>query len=159
MAAVVDPLGWPSPDPKLLLLADIDGRPGSEPVIALSPGAVYRPGAVFTAVDGDLVRMRLRGTSSGLPELFPFYDEFPTGVDCSAASGEIVVTVSRFAPQGDDSIFGITRILYRSDRAGRALFRAVDQKEFVVDCCNGEAKQRWPETANDPFRSCPHIVR
>jgi hypothetical protein len=157
MASVVEPLDWPSTDPKLLLLADIDGRPGLEPVIALSPGAVFRPGAVFTVLEGGLVRMRLRGNDSGsLPNLFPFYDEFPTGVDCADSSGEIVVTVSQFAPQGDDSVFGITRILYRADRTS---FRLVDQKEFVVDCCNEEAKQRWPETADDPFRSCPGRVQ
>ena len=156
MAALVQPLDWPSPDPKLLLLADIDGRLGLEPVVALSPGAVFRPGAVFTVSDGDLVRMRLSGYGSGsLSDLFPFYDEFPIGVDCRDASGEIVVTVSEFAPQGNDSVFGITRTFYRPDRA---TFRPVGQKEFVVDCCNEEAKKRWPETADDPFRSCPGRV-
>lgn len=57
MAALVEPLDWPSTDPKLLLLADIDGRLGLEPVVALSPGAVFRPGAVFTVSDRDLVRI------------------------------------------------------------------------------------------------------
>jgi hypothetical protein len=156
MAARVAPLSWPSTDPRLLLLADIEGRPGLEPVVALSPGAVFRPGAVFTVSDGDLARMRLKGNDSGsLPNLFPFYDEFPTGVDCTDTSGEIVVTVSQFAPPGNDSMFGITRIFYRSDHA---TFRLVDEKEFVVDCCNEEAKQRWPETADDPFRRCPGRV-
>jgi hypothetical protein len=157
MAARLEPLDWPSTDPKLLLLADIDGRPGLEPVVALSPGAVFRPGAVFTVSDGDLVRMRLGGDDSGsLPNLFPFYDEFPTGVDCTESSGEIVVTVSQFAPQGNDSVFGITRTFYRPDRA---TFRPADRKEFEVNCCNEESKQRWPETADDPFRSCPGRVQ
>jgi hypothetical protein len=157
MAALVGPLDWPSADPKILLLADIDGRPGLEPVVALSPGAVFRPGAVFTVSAGHLARMRMNGEDLGShSNLFPFYDEFPTGVDCTDSSGEIVVTVSQFAPQGDDSVFGVTRTFYRPDRA---TFRSVDQEEFVVDCCNEEAKQRWPETADDPFRSCPGRVQ
>jgi hypothetical protein len=157
MAALVKPLDWPTADPKILLLADIDGQPGLEPVVALSPGAVFRPGAVFTVSNGHLARMRMDGEESGgLTNLFPFYDEFPTGVDCTDSSGEIVVTVSQFAPQGDDSVFGVTRTFYRPDRA---TFRSVDQEEFVVDCCNEEAKQRWPETADDPFRSCPGLVQ
>ena len=157
MASLVEPLDWPSADPKLLLLADIDGRPGLEPVVALSPGAVFRPGAVFTVLDGELAHMRLNGEDSGShPNLFPFYNEFPAGVDCTDSSGEIVVTRSQFAPQGNDSVFGITRTFYRPDRA---TFRPVDREDFVVDCCNEEAKQRWPETADNPFRSCPGRVQ
>jgi hypothetical protein len=101
--------------------------------------------------------MRLRGNDSGsLPNLFPFYDEFPTGVDCTDSSGEIVVTVSQFAPDGNDSVFGITRTFYRADRV---TFRPIGQEESVVDCCNEEAEMRWPETADDPFRSCPGRLR
>ena len=152
LSARLEPLEWPSSDPKLLLLANVDGHPGSEPVVALSPGAVYRPGAVFTISDGVLVRMRLRGKASGTSaDLFPFYDEFPTGVDCTQRPGEIALIVSEFAPEGDDSVFAITRSFYRSE--GTA-FRRVNREEFVIDCCNGEARKRWPETANDPFRSC-----
>ena len=44
-AATVPPLGWPGGNPQLLLLAEIDGRPGLEPVVTLSPANVYRPGA------------------------------------------------------------------------------------------------------------------
>jgi hypothetical protein len=152
MTAVVEPLEWPSPDPKLLLLAEIDGRPGFEPVVSLSPGAVFRPGEVYTVLKGTLARMRLAGENTGsYPHLFPFFDEFPTGVDCTDSPGEIVVTASEFAPDGDDSILGITRTIYRSNRA---TFRPVSQENFMVDCCNDEALQRWPETADDPFRSC-----
>ena len=155
--APIKSLEWPSSEPELFLLAEIDGRPGLEPVVALSPGAVFRPGAVFTVVDGELVRMRLDGEGSGsLPDLFPFFDEFPTGVDCTDKTGEIVVTVSEFAPRGDDSVFGITRTFYRADGA---IFRRIGREESLVDCCNGEAKQRWPETADDPFRSCSGRVR
>lgn len=157
MTAVVEPLEWPSPDPKLLLLAEIDGRSGLEPVVALSPGAVNRPGEVYTVLKGKLARMRLAGESPGpFPHLFPFYNEFPSGVDCTDSPGEIVETASQFAPGGDDSVYGITRTIYRSDRA---TFRPVNQEEFVVDCCNEEAKRRWPETADDPFRTCSGRVQ
>ena len=40
--ARVPPLSWPGTDPQLLLLVEVDGRPGLEPVVALSPRAVYR---------------------------------------------------------------------------------------------------------------------
>jgi hypothetical protein len=155
MAVVVDPLDWPSRDPKLLLLAQIEGRPGLETVVALSPGAVFRPGGVFTVADGKLIRMRLGGKDSGTQRLFPFYDEFPTGVDCTDLPREIVVTVSQFAPRRDDSVFGITRTFYRPEGA---TFWPKGRKRLVVDCCNEEAKRRWPETADDPFRSCPDLV-
>ena len=59
VSARVKPLPWPGTDPRLLLLAEIDGRAGVEPVVALSPAAVYRPGAVFTVRHGELARMRL----------------------------------------------------------------------------------------------------
>jgi hypothetical protein len=46
-------LAWPGTDPQLLLLAQVDGRPGLEPVVAMSSAAaVYRPGAVFTLRHG-----------------------------------------------------------------------------------------------------------
>jgi hypothetical protein len=93
LSAVVKPLGWPSADPRLLLLAEIDGRTGLEPVVAMSPGAVFRPGEVYTFMDPTLARMKLAGG-----RLFPFYDEFPTGVDCTQTPGQIVVTQSQFAP-------------------------------------------------------------
>ena len=59
IAAPVRPLPWPGTAPRLLLLAEIDGRAGVEPVVTLSPANVYRPGAVFAARDGGLVRLRL----------------------------------------------------------------------------------------------------
>ena len=92
VAATVPPLGWPGGNPQLLLLAEIDGRPGLEPVITLSPANVYRPGMVFTLSRGELLRMRLEQATA--PEHFPLYDEFPAGVDCAGRPGTIVVTRS-----------------------------------------------------------------
>ena len=152
--AVLDPLEWPSTDPKLRLLAEIDGRDGLEVVVALSPApAVYRPGVVLTSVRTELVPMRLGGRGAGpYPHLVPFHDEVPSGVDCTGKRGEIVVTRSSFGPDGDDSVFEVTRTSYR---AGGTTFRPVDEYRAIVDCCNEEAARRWPETTDDPFRTCP----
>ena len=157
MTALLEPLDWPSPDPKLRLLAEINGRAGLEVVVALSPApAVSRSGAVFTVVRTELALMRLGGKGAGPdPHLLPFYDEFPAGVDCTDPPGQIVVTGSIFAPRGDDSEFGITRTFYRAE--GTA-FQPIDEENLFVDCCNEEASRRWPETADDPFRSCPDRV-
>jgi hypothetical protein len=148
--AAVEPLDWPGTDPALLLLAEIDGRPGLEPVLTLSPAAVYQPGAVFTVRDGGLERMRLEdGAPSRLyPELFPLDDEFPAGVDC-AGPGRIVVTVGGLAA-GGDRFWDVTRTLLRASGRGFALIR---RQRFRIEV-GPEAQQRWPELASDPFRSC-----
>ena len=147
--ARVAPLPWPGTDPDLLLLVEIDGRSGLEPVIALSPAAVYQPGAVFTMGDGRLTRMRLLGTDAD--ELFPFYDEFPAGVDCAAEPGTLVVTFGDLADGGkDDRHWEITRTVFRAAGSG---FERVRDRELLVEV-GPEARQRWPEVRGDPFRTC-----
>jgi hypothetical protein len=151
--APVAPLSWPGTDPDLLLLAEVDGRSGVEPVIALSPAAVYRPGAVFTMRDGELRRMRLIGIAAG--DLFPFYDEFPAGVDCAPEPGAIVVTFGHLADRGeDDRHWDITRSVYR---AAGSRFEPVRDEEFRVEV-GPEAERRWPEIRGDPFLSCADRV-
>jgi hypothetical protein len=145
--ARVPPLSWPGTDPRLLLLAEIDGRPGVEPVVAMSPAAVYRPGAVFALRKGALVRMRLEKAS--VPGLFPFADEFPAGVDCAGPPGTIVVTQGRLA-DGSDSRYDVTRSFYRA--AGTRFSLARDE-HFQVGVGN-DARQRWPEVRGDPFIRC-----
>jgi hypothetical protein len=154
--AAVEPLDWPGTDPALLLLAEIDGRPGLEPVLTLSPAAVYQPGAVFTVRGGGLARMRLEaGAPSRLyPELFPLDDEFPAGVDCAERPGRIVVTVGSLA-EGGDRFWDVTRTLLRASGSG---FEPIRRQRFRVEV-GPEAQQRWPELAGDPFRSCPDRVR
>jgi hypothetical protein len=147
LTAPVDPLPWPGTDPKLLLLAEIDGRSGAEPVVALSPLAVYRPGLVFTMRDGELAQMQLE--EEGVMGLFPFYDEFPAGVDCAGQPGTIVVTLGRLKG-ADDSHWHVTRTVYRVAGIG---FEPVGDEQFTVEV-GPEAKQRWPEIADDPFRTC-----
>jgi hypothetical protein len=145
--ATVPPLPWPGTDPQLLLLAEIDGRPGLEPVLTLAPAAVYRPGAVFMLSRGTLLRMRLE--SVPVPELFPFYDEFPAGVDCARQPGTIVATQSRIADEGDGR-WDVTRSFYR---AAGARFGLVREERFQVEV-GPKAGKRWPEVRGEPFRHC-----
>jgi hypothetical protein len=145
--ATVPPLPWPGTDPHLLLLAEIDGRPGLEPVITLSPAAVYRPGAVFTLSRRTLLRMRLERVP--VPELFPFSDEFPAGVDCAGQPGTIVVTQSRIAKKSDGR-WDLTRSFYR---VAGARFALVRDERFQVEVGPGAGK-RWPEVRGDPFLRC-----
>jgi hypothetical protein len=153
VAAVVEPLPWPGTDPRLLLLVEVDGRAGLEPVIALSPPAVYRPGAVFTFWNGELERMRLQGRRPA--DLFPFADEFPAGVDCVGGPGTIVVTSGSLADAGrDDRHWAVTRSRYR---AAGTRFVLVRSEEFRVEV-GPEVKQRWPELRGDPFLSCEERI-
>jgi hypothetical protein len=153
VAAPVKPLPWPGTNPKLLLLAEIDGRAGLEMVVTLSPANVFRPGAVFTLRRGELARMRVERRYS--PELFPFYDEFPAGVDCAGEPGSIVLTLGDLADGGkDDSHWDVTRAFY--DVAGTH-FELVRKQTFLVEV-GPEAKQRWPEVRDRPFLSCPNRV-
>jgi hypothetical protein len=149
--ARVTPLAWPGTDPRLLLLAEIDGRPGLEPVVAMSPAAVYRPGANFTLRQGGLVRMRL--DHAPVAGLFPFYDELPAGVDCAGQPGTIVVTQSRIADRGD-RYWEVTRSFYRAAGVRFALVRNVRLEVEAGD----EARRRWPEVRGDPFLRCPDRV-
>lgn len=153
VVARVKPLAWPGTDPELLLLAEIEGRAGLEPVVSLSPLAVYRPGGVFTVRQGELARMRVEDLFP--PELVPFDDEFPAGVDCAAQPGKIVVTHGGLADEGrDDSHWDISRSFYRADGDH---FELVRREEFRIRVGSGD-EQRWPELGGRPFLSCPNKV-
>ena len=150
--ANVPPLDWPGTDPRLLLLAGIDGRPGLEPVVAMtSIAAVYRPGAVFTLRRGKLLPLRLE--RAPVPRLFPFSDEFPAGVDCAERPGTIVVTWSRIAP-GGDRFWDLRRRFYRADGTRFVFVRA---ERFLV-AVGPDAPRRWPEVRGTPFLRCPGRV-
>lgn len=136
LTAAVRPLPWPGTDPRLLLLAQVDGRGGVEPVVSLSPAAVYRPGAVFTLHEGRLARMRLAGS-----RLFPLDDEFPADVDCTGEPGTLVVTVGE--PGDPDTHWDIRRSTYRP--AG-VRFERVQTERLRVAV--GEP------VGGAPFRSC-----
>ncbi len=152
-AAPVEPLEWPGTNPKLVLLADIDAQAGLEAAITMSPANVYRPGAVFTLRDGQLARTRVERLA--VPELVPFYDEFPMGVDCAGEPGSIVVTIGGLKDAGvDDSHWDVRRSFYR---AADTTFEFVRKQEFRVDV-GPEAGRRWPEVRGRPFLSCPNRV-
>ena len=136
IAATVRPLPWPGTRPRLMQVAEIDGRAGVEPVVTLSPANVYRPGAVFAARDGELVRLRL-----GRGNLFPLDDEFPTGVDCTGEAGTIEVITSEVA--ADDSFWDVTRSTYRA--RGRR-FRRLSRERFRAPV--------GTELTGEAFRSC-----
>jgi hypothetical protein len=150
VAAPVKPLPWPGTSPHLLLLAEIDGRAGLEPIVTLSPAAVYRPGAVFTIHNGKLAQLRLEGARPA--SLFPLYDEFPSGVDCAGDRGTIVATFGNVAEP--DSHWDIKRSVYRADGLRFELLRTERSRVKV----GPEAAQRWPEVGGDAFRSCPDRV-
>jgi hypothetical protein len=136
VVAPVKPLPWFGTDPRLLLLAEIDGRRGVEAVVSMSPAAVYRPGRVFTVRDGELVRMRLAGT-----DLFPLHDEFPAGTDCADEPGQIVVTTGEVGRP--DSHYDVERSVYE---ARGARFQRLRTERFRVEVDR--------EERGAPFRSC-----
>ncbi len=150
--AVIAPLEWPGTAPEPRLLAEIDGRPGVEVVVDLSPAGVYRPGAVFAVVGGALERLELQLQGALSAELFPLDDEFPAGVDCTGDAGTIVVTLGAFA-EGGDTRWELTRTTYRADGSS---FVRIGRETAVVDV--GTEADRWPELAGEPFRSCPFVT-
>jgi hypothetical protein len=89
----------------------------------------------------------MRRERAPVPGLFPFSDEFPTGVDCAGKPGTIVVTQSGFEGGGD----GPSHIVRSFSRAAGARFRFVREERFEV---GPDAKLRWPELRGDPFLSC-----
>jgi hypothetical protein len=151
-SAAIEPLEWPGTNPRLLLLAEIDGQPGLETVVEMSPANAYEPGAVFTVRDDGLARMRFEG--GGVPELVPLDDEFPAGVDCAGRPGRIVVT-SGDLERGTDRYWRISRSVLQ---ASQTRFELVRRTWFRVRV-GPEAERRWPELGGHPFRSCPATVR
>jgi hypothetical protein len=151
-SATIEPLGWPGTNLHLLLLSEIDGQPGLETVVAMSPANAYEPGAVYTVRDGELARMEFEGAA--VPWLVPLDDEFPAGVDCAGPPGRIVVTIGAFPREGNGH-WEITRSFLR---AAGTRFELIRQVRSQVDV-GPDAERRWPELGGHPFRSCPAAVR
>jgi hypothetical protein len=147
---------WLPDFPRYLMTAEIDGQPGVEIVVDIGgPGHPHRSGQVFTYEPsgvpggrGAVVPMRLN-PPQGHPVLFPLGGEFAAGVDCVPEPGTIVVTVGDLAP-GGDTHYDVTRTLYVAEQGS---FVEVSSESFTVPV--GEEDERWPELADDPFRSCP----
>jgi hypothetical protein len=143
---------WLLDVPSPLMSVDIDGAPGLELVVDFGgPGHPHRSGQVFTFKDGSLVQMQLEPSGEGIPPmLFPLGGEFAAGVDCAGDPGTIVVTLGSLAEGGaDDRHFDITRTFYRAEGA---MFVQTQQDKYTVEV--GTEQERWPELADDPFRSC-----
>jgi hypothetical protein len=147
---------WLPDVPSILPSVEIDGESGVELVIDIGgPGHPHRSGQVFTYEPsgvpggrGAVVPMRLN-PPQGHPVLFPLGGEFAAGVDCVPEPGTIVVTVGDLAP-GGDTHYDVTRTLYVAEQGS---FVEVSSESFTVPV--GEEDERWPELADDPFRSCP----
>jgi TolB protein len=139
--------------PALLMAVEIDGEAGVEVVVDFGgPGHPFRSGQIFTFDGGSLVAMRTERPQfeGGIPIFFPLYGEDPAGVDCGEP-GTIVATTGGLADGGkDDSHYDITRTFYRAEGA---IFVETGQDKYTVEV--GTEKERWPELADDPFRSCP----
>jgi hypothetical protein len=146
---------WLPDRPTILMMAEIDGQPGVEVVIDIGgSGHPHRSGQVFTyepggsTGEGSVVPMQLP-SPPGIPGiLFPLGGEFAAGVDCVDEPGTIVVTVGGLAP-GGDTHYEITRTLYVAEQSS---FREVSSESFTVPV--GDEDERWPELADDPFRTC-----
>ena len=154
MAPVI-PFEWLPVPPTIFTIAEIDGQPGLEIVVEFGgPGHPHRTGRVFTFFPeadfraGAVLEMVLDPSGTGPDAGFPLHGEFPAAVDCTAP-GRIVVTTSEFAPGGDDSVYGIIRTFYRAE----GNFLEVREETFIVEV--GTEDERWPELADDSFRSCP----
>ena len=114
--------------------------------MALSPAAVYRPGAVFTMRRGGLARMRLDGVRPA--GLFPLYDEFPSGVDCTGERGTIVVTFGDVAQP--DTHWVVERSVHRA-RGTRFERLSTERMKVAV---GPEAGAPLARGSRHPFRSC-----
>jgi hypothetical protein len=140
--------------PSLLMAVQIDGEPGLEVIVDFGgPMHPHRTGQIFTFGEGSLAAMRTEWPhfEGGTPTLFPLHGEFAGGVDCTGEAGAIVVTSGDLAEAGtDDSRYEVTRTFYRAEGG---LFVEIRREMHTVEV--GAERERWPELADDPFRSCP----
>jgi hypothetical protein len=150
--APITPIDWMPDVPSLLMTVQTDGEAGAEMVVDFGgPMHPHRTGQVFSFDDGSLVQMRTERSEVGFPMLFPLGGEFAAGVDCAGEPGTIVITVGAFADGGnDDRHYDITRTFYRAEGA---VFVETREENYTVEV--GTEDERWPELADDPFRSCP----
>ena len=139
--------------PALLMAAEIDGGSGLEVVADFGgPLHPHRSGQIFTFDSGSLVGMRTEHPrlEGAAPILFALAGEFAAGIDCAGDRGAIVVTSGDLAAGGtDDGRLAITRTFYRAEGSVFVEFR---EQTHTLDA--GTERERWPEIADDPFRSC-----
>jgi hypothetical protein len=139
--------------PSLLMAVELDGEPGLEVVVDFGgPMHPHRTGQIFTFDEESLVAMRTeRPRFDGRPILFPLHGEFAGAVDCTGESRAIVVTTGDLAEGGtDDSHYEVIRTFYRAEGV-----QFVETRREMHTVEVGTERERWPEVADDSFRSCP----
>ena len=145
-----------SPDiPRLLLLAEIDGRAGAEPVVLVARNPVNtRYAAVFTLRDGQLARSGVGGSVGTGRHAFAFKGQGDNVVDCPRRASGLVRTdrswflypAQRRNPAKE---MAVLTTLYRL--RGTA-FRVVSQRKTGLTHAEYRAHRAF--RAPDPFSSC-----
>lgn len=132
--------------PRLTGLASIDRRPGVEIVVDLEQGASTQFVGLFTAVEGDLERVRLPD-EGGLADLFP-YGGSVGHIEASDCGGNGTVVVSIATPNRDE--YEVQRSVYRFQGAELLIDQKASEKIRVA----AEEIQDLPEYRSPPFGSC-----
>lgn len=130
--------------PRLMGLVEMGDGAGAEVVMVLAAGASTEFFGVYTAVDNELDRLRIRGPSR-------FGDLFPSGgsvghMEASDCAGDGRVVISSAVPNGDRYL--VERRFYDVD--GGVLRRA-GRGDRLVDL---DALGSIPEFGSTPFGSC-----
>jgi len=133
--------------PALLGTAEVDGAPPQELIVNVASGASTGFAALFSVIDGELVRREVQGDTP-YSNLFPYGGSVGhiEGADC-AGDGRIVITSA--LPSGDGYV--VERRFFSSSGAA-----------FVFDEDASETSQvatddlaRIAEFGGTPFASCP----
>ena len=138
--------------PQVLVLAEVDRRPGAEAVVVVWRGASTEFAALFAVRDGRFVRLRVPGTDGLSRHTFAFAGSVGNAfaVDCRGRASGVVRTVSAsYAPPRYRS-YVVETTLYRL--RGTA-FRVVSQRErrMSLDALETHPAFRGP---GQPFPSC-----
>lgn len=131
--------------PRLMGLLEIGDGDGAEVVVVLGAGASTEFFGVFTVVNNELDRLRIRGPSR-------FGDLFPSGgsvghMDASDCADDGRVVISSAVPNGDRYL--VERRFYEVDRE---VLRWTGRGDRLVDL---DDLGSIPEFGSTPFGSCP----
>jgi hypothetical protein len=134
--------------PRILGTAEIDGAPPQEIIIDVAAGASTAFSAVFSVLDGELVRRVVEGDSP-YSNLFPYGGSVGhiEGVDCADA-GRIVIASA--LPKGDGYV--VQRRFFE-DGGGAAFVLDEDATETSKVAVDDLA--RVSEFGGAPFANCP----
>jgi hypothetical protein len=140
--------------PELILLAEIDRRPGVEAVVTFWKGAATNFAGVFAFRRGGFVRLRIPGSTGGreAPQTFPYAgsDAFAYAVDCRGRGTGLVRTL---AAGRDGSGYDVRRTLLR---LRGNVFRTVARR---TERWSTERLASSPEFGESPFGTCTVVER